>query len=295
MSSNRQIHFFLGKGGVGKSTLSAVNSLKFSKSANTLLVSMDPAHNQSDIFENKFGEKPLPVQNDLAVIEVDLDLWIKRYLKGIQSKITDSYRYLSAINLDKKFEVLKFSPGLEEYALLLAFETIVKKYNSYQYLIFDMPPTALALRFFALPKLSLVWIENLLTLRKEIIEKREIITKIKIGKNTFEQDKVLNKLNELKLQYKQVNEQFADSGRINVNIVMNSDRLALKESERIYNSLKELGIPTADIFLNKLKQSAEQTFDLPSVFKNVTLRVYPLADYPLIGLSALDNYLSEKH
>ena len=177
----------------------------------------------------------------------------------------------------------------------MAFETILKKYNSYQYLIFDMPPTALALRFFALPKLSLVWIENLLELRKEIIEKREIITKIKIGKKSFEQDKVLNKLNELKSQYKQLNEQFTDSGRINVNIVMNSDRLALKESERIYNSLKELGIPTADIFLNKLKQSAEQTFDLPSVFKNVTLRVYPLADYPLIGLSALDNYLSEKH
>ena len=293
MNDNRQIYFFLGKGGVGKSTLSALNALKLSKDADTLLISMDPAHNQSDIFENKFSEKALSVQNNLAVIEVDIDLWIKRYLQDIQSKISDSYRYLSAINLDKKFEVLKFSPGLEEYALLLAFETILKKYNSYQYLIFDMPPTALALRFFTLPTLSLLWIENLLELRREIIDKREIITKIKIGKKSFEQDKVLNKLNELKLQYKQLNEQFTDSARIKVNIVMNSDRLSLKESERISNHLDRLGIHISDIFLNKVNDTAEDFNSLSSVFKDSSKHIYPRAGYQLIGLTALNKFLSQ--
>jgi arsenite-transporting ATPase len=293
MNDNRQIYFFLGKGGVGKSTLSALNALKLSKDADTLLISMDPAHNQSDIFENNFTEKALSVQNNLAVIEVDIDLWIKRYLKDIQSKISDSYRYLSAINLDKKFEVLKFSPGLEEYALLLAFETILKKYNSYQYLIFDMPPTALALRFFTLPTLSLLWIENLLELRREIIDKREIITKIKIGKKSFEQDKVLNKLDELKLQYKQLNEQFTDSARIKVNIVMNSDRLSLKESERISKHLDRLGIHISDIFLNKVNDTAEDFNSLPSVFKDSSKHIYPRAGYQLIGLTALNKFLSQ--
>ena len=55
----RRMIFFVGKGGVGKSTTSAVVSLNFAENhRNTLLVSMDPAHNQRDIFDRPFSEKP---------------------------------------------------------------------------------------------------------------------------------------------------------------------------------------------------------------------------------------------
>ena len=39
----------------------------------TLLVSMDPAHNQRDLFETNFSEKPKSVDSQLSVKEVDTD------------------------------------------------------------------------------------------------------------------------------------------------------------------------------------------------------------------------------
>ena len=51
--------FFMGKGGVGKSTAAALNSLFLAqKGFQVLLVSLDPAHNLSDIFEKKLSDKP---------------------------------------------------------------------------------------------------------------------------------------------------------------------------------------------------------------------------------------------
>jgi arsenite-transporting ATPase len=281
----------LGKGGVGKSTLSALNSLSFAQNGyKTLLVSMDPAHNQTDIFEKTFGEKAIAVSEYLSVMEIDLDLWIKRYLKEVQERISDSYRYLSAVNLDKKFDVLKYSPGLEEYALLTAFDEILKKYADFDYLIFDMPPTALSLRFFTLPKLSLIWIDNLLEIRKEILQKAEIISRIKFGSSELERDKVLNRLQELRQRYDAVYERFKEKETLKINIVLNEDQLSFKESLRIMKKLDDLGINAARLHINKSLKNGKNK-NIGNFAKNMKIYYYPYSDYPLIGIEALYRFL----
>ena len=110
----------------------------------------------------------------------------------------------------RPFKVIKYSPGLEEYALILSFTEIRKKFSNFDFLVFDMPPTALALKFFTLPNLSLIWIEQLLILRQEIIKKRDIITKIKLIKKEVERDKILNKINEMKKDYLDLKTIFED-------------------------------------------------------------------------------------
>ncbi len=146
------IHFFVGKGGVGKSTTSALTALHLARcGCPTLLVSMDPAHNQCDLFESTFSEKPRCITDGLWVKEVDADFWITRYLKETQAQIRRTYIYESAFNLQKHFKVIRFSPGLEEYALLLAFENVLSQATDKHALVFDMAPTALSLRFFRFP------------------------------------------------------------------------------------------------------------------------------------------------
>jgi len=41
----------------------------------------------------------------------------------------------------------------------------------------------------------LIWIEQLVALRKEIIKKRDLITKVKLIRKEAETDKILNKIN----------------------------------------------------------------------------------------------------
>jgi len=283
--------FFLGKGGVGKSTSAALFSTFLAqKGFRVVLVSLDPAHNQSDIFERTLSDEPVEVAPHLRIIEIDEESWIRTYLKDVRQQINRTYSYLTAFNLDKYFSVIKHSPGLEEYALILAYEHLQKKYSDWDYLVFDMPPTALSLKFFALPSLSLVWVNHLLALRREIIEKRELITKIKLLKQEFERDKVLNKIEEQRKQYQTLKETFTHPEKTQVHLVLNPDKLSHAESLRIFHSLKELDIRLYRTIYNK-RPLNESCADIDPVFAETPMLHFPFSETPLIGIRQLQRYL----
>jgi arsenite-transporting ATPase len=287
---NPQLLFFIGKGGVGKSTISALTSVYLaSKPYKTLLVSMDPAHNQCDIFEQDFSEKPKEVSETLMVKEVDTDFWIEKYLKETTDQIKETYRYESAFNLQNYFNVLQFSPGLEEYALLLAFEDTLQKYGDQDYIVFDMAPTALTLRFFSLPFITLIWLEELLTLRSQIYKKKEIISKIKIAGIEIEQDRVKAKLKSLIGNYEILQQQFL-SDTTCVNLVMNNDKLSFSEAFRIRKKLSDISIAIDRIVINKLAQG-ESTTEIENEFKEQKIGKFRLAPQGLTGYNVLKNYI----
>ncbi len=285
-----QLLFFIGKGGVGKSTSSALTAVYLAaKPQKTLLVSMDPAHNQCDIFEQDFSEKPKKVSETLMVKEVNTDLWIEKYLKETTNQIKETYRYESAFNLQNYFNVLQFSPGLEEYALLLAFEDTLHKYSDHDYIVFDMAPTALTLRFFSLPFITLIWLEELLTLRSEIYRKKEIISKIKIAGREIEQDKVKAKLQTLIGNYEHLREHFM-SDTTRVNLVMNNDKLSFSEAFRIRKKLTDIGIVIDRIVINKL-QADESSAGIENEFKDQKIARLRLAPEGLTGYEVLKDYI----
>ena len=285
--------FYLGKGGVGKSTSAALNSLFLSKKGfNVLLVSLDPAHNQSDIFEKKLSDKPKPLAPNLEAIEIDQEHWIKRYLKDVQQQIRRTYSYLTSFNLEKYFKVIKHSPGLEEYALILAFKEIISKFSKNDVLVFDMAPTALSLKFFNLPTLSLVWITHLLALRKEIIKKRELITKVRLMKKEIETDKVLSKIQESIQEYTSLKGLFEDSTLTKVNLVLNPDLLSLAESKRIVEGLTAIHISLSQIIVNKMQKNSSLEH-ITREFKEIPLLQVPFSQTPLIGLNTLLQFLEQ--
>jgi arsenite-transporting ATPase len=289
---NPTLHFFIGKGGVGKSTTSALSALHHAGQAvDTLLVSMDPAHNQRDIFCKNFSEKPLKVTRHLTVKEVDTDYWIAKYLKDTENQIKRAYQYHTAFNLQGCFNVLRFSPGLEEYALLLAFENILHAWTNKEIIIFDMPPTALTLKFFSLPFTTLIWLEELLRLRKMIYSKKEIISKIKLGTKTIEQDKVLKKLEQLIRTHSHVRDHFI-SPATRINLVMNNDRLSSAEALRIKKRLTDIGIPVWQLVINKITDEEKDACPLNELGVGNVIR-FPLSDIGLCGADILKDYLQK--
>jgi arsenite-transporting ATPase len=289
-----QLQFYIGKGGVGKSTTSAIAAVHLSRnSRDILLVSMDPAHNQRDIFQQNFSEKPQQVVNHLVVKEVNVDYWIEKYLKETEKTIKQTYSYESAFNLQNYFNVLQFSPGLEEYALLLAFENIIHTFEDKDIIIFDMAPTALTLRFFSLPFITLIWLEELLKLREKIHAKKEIISEIKIGRKTIQQDKVKAKLEILIQQYEHLGDHFkSDSAKIN--LVMNNDKLSLSEAFRIKKKLNDIGIYIESVLVNK-SNSKEIPDEVRDEFNNQKITPFPFSSKSPIGFKAINNYIDENN
>ena len=84
----KRILFFGGKGGVGKTTCASAVALAAAKAGKrVLVVSTDPAHSTSDIFERAFSREESEVYPGISGIEVDADFEARRYIETVKSQI----------------------------------------------------------------------------------------------------------------------------------------------------------------------------------------------------------------
>ncbi|MBO8173650.1 MAG: ArsA family ATPase [Thermococcus sp.] len=265
-----RVLFFIGKGGVGKTTSAAATSIALAKKGyKTLIVSIDPAHNLGDVFMVKLNDKPKKIIENLYAMELDMEKLIKAYLKHLKENLKHMYRYLTVINLEKYFEILSFSPGIEEYATLEAIREILIEGEKWDVIVFDTPPTGLTLRVLALPKISLIWADKLIEVRRKILERRKAIEKIQ-GERKFiiegqeyklpsdeERDAVMKELKKYKDEIEFVHKIITNPEKTTVVAVMNPEMLPLYETERAYESLNKFKIPFKLIVLNKILELDE--------------------------------------
>ncbi len=263
--------FFTGKGGVGKSSLSAAAGWQLAEQGNRVLVtSFDPAHNLGDIFGVQLSHKTTRYQKtSLYLQETDLEKSAQEYLRSSVGILEEVYSYTRAFNMDKYFGILRYSPGVEEYAALVAMEHLFREeQQNFDYIIIDTPPTGLTLRILALPKVTLAWLERLVEIRLKILDKRYTIHNI-TGKHdgketklpyTEEEDTVMRKLREMITRYETV-QSFLQSPDNNIALVCNPDILSLKESQRLVTGTKELALPLRTLFVNKVTDENEYAAD----------------------------------
>ena len=289
MKTEPDVLFFLGKGGTGKSTCAAICALDLAgKGFKVSLASFDDAHNLCDIFQTTFSHRPKAVIPGLAVIQMDKDKEIASYLAGVTRQVKRKFNYLTAFNLGNYFDVLKLSPGMEAHALAKGFTDLKKKYTGWDYLIIDMPPTALALSFFNLPTLSLLWVAQLEKLRLEINQKKEIISKIKLAGKEIAQDKVLARIMEIKSDYQDLQSFFKHDALCYV--VHNTDTLSLAETRRIAEQLANLGIKITGLLCN---HRSRHEMDANGCDPELSCRILmnlPYSDSPLVGLDTLTRF-----
>jgi arsenite-transporting ATPase len=260
-----KILFYTGKGGVGKSTMAASAAWQLSQKSRVLIVSLDPAHNLGDIFCVSLNGREKRMNDRLLLREVDLHKLSRDYLEREIGVLTRTYSYLQTLNLDRYFSVLKYSPGIEEYALLTSIEETIRREKDFDFIIFDTPPTGLTLRFLALPQITITWIDRLAQIRRQILDKRHTIQKIrgprKEGdegqevKLAFDEkdDAVLNRLMALKGNYESLTGilQGPDCGVV---LVFNPDMLSLRESERLVEGLRDINLPLRLLIQNKVTE-----------------------------------------
>jgi arsenite/tail-anchored protein-transporting ATPase len=255
-----KILFFTGKGGVGKSTMSAAMARQLSQKYRVLIVSLDPAHNLGDIFGVVLNDKKHRFTDSLYLKEINLQKLCQDYLQRETRVLTDTYRYLQTINLESYFSILKYSPGIEEYALLTGIEETLRSESDFDYIVFDTPPTGLTLRFLALPWITMTWIDRLIQIRRDILEKRHTIYRIRgvlDDKETIlnyneNDDDILKRLKKLKENY-QVLSSLLQGEDCGIVLVYNPDTLSLKESERLINGLRDLKLPLRLLLNNKIQ------------------------------------------
>ncbi len=262
-----EMHFFIGKGGVGKTTSAAAFALLHSKRGKkTLIVSLDPAHNLGDVLGVQLGEEPKRIEDNLWASEIDFDAVIARHLKSVVEKIKDAYAYLRVLNLDRYIDTLRHSPGVEEYAVLEKISEIARSAGKrYDVIVLDTPPTGLTIRMMVLPFINATWIEKLIELRRSILQHRAMVArlsgeqpKVVIGgkEESLPIDEASDPImKELKAMLKE-NEELVSLLRnpsvTHVHVVVNPETLPVLEAERACSVLKRFGIPVHSVIVNKV-------------------------------------------
>jgi arsenite-transporting ATPase len=295
------VYFFLGKGGVGKTTTSAAFGAGLSrKGCNVALVSIDPAHNLGDALDVNLCNRDTKVKAGLCAVEVDIEQMTRDYLNDLSKKMQHTYRYLTAMNLDKYFNIMKLSPGIEEYATLEAIRQYIGS-KVYDAIVFDTPPTGIMLRVLAMPRLSVLWSERLISMRKAILSRRKMIENVK-GKFEAEiegekiiltsdekEDDIMQELIKYRQEMIELKNLFS-SPSCEIHIVTMAEELALFETERILKSLSTFGIITKTIYLNKfmkmenppeeivgkLEEQEKVITAMREKFKNLSIKEIPL-------------------
>jgi arsenite-transporting ATPase len=283
---------YIGKGGVGKSTSSSLEALRFAKDKkkDVLLVSMDPAHNLHDLFETKLGEKQIKVAPNLSISEFDLDKKSREYMASIQKELKGLYHYQQALNIDKYFNILKYAPGMEEYASLLVLEQCFSEKHFDEVLI-DTPPTALTLKTLALPSVNLHWVDHLIAMREEIVQKKNCIANIrKENLNTLSEDPIFGRLLSMQKRYSKLREQLQDKEITEICLVLNEDELSFAESLMIQGQLKELSIGISKVIVNKGFLHSKQIETIAGAFSQASIEIIPLGEKPIQGMGNLQSF-----
>src|ERR671935_3259945 len=196
---DRRYIMFGGKGGLGKTTLSATSAFWLAgQGKRVLLFSVDPQASLSDIFQKDiFGKGAVPIVENLWAQEIDADKRIREYQDEIRQKILDLYGFDRVPDeIDSYIASASAEPAMEESAIFDAVVDIIVK-GDYDYYIYDLVPLGHALYYLSMAKVYDEWINKITKLREQMREYEQVASVMKRQKVT-EQDQILQELQYIK-------------------------------------------------------------------------------------------------
>jgi len=261
---DRQLLFFGGKGGVGKTTLAtAFALLSADRGERTLLVSTDPAHSTADILDMELGPEPRSVASNLRAIEIDPSLEADRYIAEVKERIADVTAPRLAAEVERQIDIARVTPGAEEAALFERFTRLIDELgDSYDRVIFDTAPLGQTLRLLALPEQLSLWINGLIGRRKKVNVLGKMWRTVggaAAGDDLRGGDSVLAALEERKARFERAREVITDRRRAAFVFVVTPERLPILETQRAVETLDRYGIPIGAIIANRLSPDVSGT------------------------------------
>jgi arsenite-transporting ATPase len=240
-----------GKGGVGKTSISAATAVRCAEMGlKTIVISTDTAHSLGDSLEKQIGPEPIEIYPNLWAQEVDARYSMDKYWGKIQ-------RYLSSLfsrqGVDEIVaEEVTILPGLEEGAHLLWINQYVEQ-GQFDVLIVDAAPTAETLRLLSLPDVTRWWVEKIIAIAQGATRILRPIGKV-LGRDQtmIPEDNAWSEVRVLFDTLDKVRDLLSDPEISSIRLVVNPEKMVIKETQRTYTYLNLYGYATDAIICNRI-------------------------------------------
>jgi arsenite-transporting ATPase len=244
---DRRVLFFGGKGGVGKTTTASALALAASRAGRrVLLVSTDPAHSTSDIFERPIGPEIRPLLPNLHAIEIDAAQESARYVTEVKERVRALFGTTILAEANRQIDLAASMPAAEEVALFDRMGELVRQDDSrFDLVVFDTAPTGHTLRLVRMPELMEAWLRALSRSRRAMLG-------IEQDDRT---DPILSSLGERLERLKEFRARLIGPRTTGFVLVLMAERLPIEETARALAQLDEAGIRVSALIVNRVLPS----------------------------------------
>lgn len=247
------LSFTVGKGGVGKTTVTAALAFHERRSAGlpVTVCSTDPAPSLDDVFEKEIGDRPVDVLGDpmFTAMEFDSVAEYQKWAAAIRQRLEGSLSMESGgLHMDLTFEKQVFAalmevvpPGVDEvFAIFRVLDLIESRKGK---VFIDMAPTGHALELLRMPERMLLWSRLLL---KSLSAHRTL---------ALAQD-VAVELASLGQKVRGLIKVMQDRQSSRACGVMLPEPVPDSQTKRLLDSVQEIGIAVDSLFVNRVMISA---------------------------------------
>lgn len=244
-----RILLYTGKGGVGKTSVSAATGLRCAELGyRTVVISTDSAHSLADSFDRPLGPEPTQIADNLWGQELDVLYQMEKYWGRVQHYIASvfSWQGLEGI-VAEETSVL---PGMEELASLLQV-VYLHDTGDYDVIIIDAAPTGATLQLLTIPEIGRWYIEKVFPLEKKAVAVGSPLLRA-ITNMPIPDEQVFNAIKDLHTQLDRMQGLLADRQLSSARLVLNPEKMVIKETQRAYTYLSLYGYSTDAIICNRL-------------------------------------------
>jgi arsenite-transporting ATPase len=240
-----RIILYLGKGGVGKTTTSAATAVRSAEAGKrTLVVSTDLAHSLADCLQIPLTSQPTELAPNLWAQEVNVLDEMRRGWGKMQASMTKTLRK-QGIN-EVMAEELALVPGMDEIVSLINIYRNAREGN-FDVVVIDAAPTGETVRLLSMPD-TFQWyasrIKNLqgptLTLARPLL------------KAVLPTTDIMDSLQALSERVKTLRAVLSDADSTSYRLVVNPERMVIKEALRAETYLALFGYPIDGVVCNRV-------------------------------------------
>ena len=242
--------FVGGKGGVGKTTISAsLSTLLAKRGKKVLIISTDPAHNLSDAFNQKIGKEPTQIKGFQNLYGLELDP--EKDMNNID-KLNEILHVEEKSKMDGFLQTMESSfPGIDEANNLKYIASLLDN-KDYDIVVFDTAPTGHTLKLLEMPIVIGKSMEKLLELKLQFSPVIDSMGGVLGPEIDQKLNKFFTNMNSLKESLEKIAERFKDADKTTFIAVCIPEFLSVYETERLIESLFKENIDIRNVIVNQV-------------------------------------------